>query len=199
MGGSAHRLYLPPAHSGLSCRIVIVEAQKFWVLFLERLSFLLWIGFTIFSVVLVGIGVMSIMYAGIILIGSGAVPARLPLVDTRWAPAALSETSLSLPLVIIGAGIAASFFSLIWRQIGIDHFHYSEMDLLVSSREAEETLSSTLDRLIHEVEESSGDDRTLARARAKAWLLSHGADLDEEEIVLVRIHFSYLLPAGWGL
>jgi hypothetical protein len=178
---------------------VIVEAQKFWVLFLERLSFLLWIGFTIFSVVLVGIGVMSIMYAGIILIGSGAVPARLPLVDTRWAPAALSETSLSLPLVIIGAGIAASFFSLIWRQIGIDHFHYSEMDLLVSSREAEETLSSTLDRLIHEVEESSGDDRTLARARAKAWLLSHGADLDEEEIVLVRIHFSYLLPAGWGL
>jgi hypothetical protein len=122
--------------------MVIAQTQKFWVVLLERLSFLLWIGFTIFSVALIGIGVMSILYAGVILIGSGALPARLPLVDTRWAPAALSATSLALPLLIIGAGIAASFFSLIWRQIGIDHFHYSEMDLLVSSREAEETLSS---------------------------------------------------------
>ncbi len=179
--------------------MVIAQTQKFWVVLLERLSFLLWIGFTIFSVALIGIGVMSILYAGVILIGSGALPARLPLVDTRWAPAALSATSLALPLLIIGVGIAASFFSLLWRQVGIDHFHYSEMDLLVSSQEGEETLASTLDRLIQEVEESSGNDRTLARAQAKAWLLSHVSDLDEEEIDLARVHFSYLLPAGWGL
>lgn len=183
---------------GLLWLVVVAIAKRFCWVFLERLSFLLWIGFTVFSVVLIGLGVMSILYSGVIIIGSGAQPSQLPLIDSRWIPGGSTEASLFLPLVMIGAGIVACLFSLLWRQFGIDHFHYSEFDMLVS-KEAEETLSSTLNNLIHEVEESSGDDRTEARAKAKAWLVSHVSDMDDEEILLARTHFGYLLPYRWGL
>jgi hypothetical protein len=176
---------------------VFAAAKRFCRVFLERLSFLLWIGFTVFSVVLIGLGVMSILYSGIIMIGSGAQPPQLPLVDSRLTPLSPSEPSLFIPLVMIAAGIVATLFSLLWRQTGIDHFHYADFDTLVS-KDVEETLASTLSNLIQEVEGSAGDERREARAKAKAWLVSHVSDMDEEEILLARNHFGYLLPAQWG-
>jgi hypothetical protein len=62
-----------------------------------------------------------------------------------------------------------------------------------------EASSSILKELIRGVEESSGNARSDARAEAKAWLLSHVATLNQRDILLARNHFSYLLPAGWGL
>lgn len=55
-----------------------------------------------------------------------------------------------------------------------------------------------LSKLIREVEQSSGYTRSDARAKAKAWLLANGTSLGENEILLARTHFSYLLPAEWG-
>jgi hypothetical protein len=56
-----------------------------------------------------------------------------------------------------------------------------------------------VDDLIRGVEESSGYDRTDARAKAKAWLIGHVATLNQKDIQIARLHFGYLLPAGWGL
>lgn len=58
--------------------------------------------------------------------------------------------------------------------------------------------ASVLEDLIRGVEESSGYDRTDARAKAKAWLISHVASMNRYDIEVARAHFSYLLPAGWG-
>jgi hypothetical protein len=58
--------------------------------------------------------------------------------------------------------------------------------------------SSVLNRLIREVEESSGYTRNDARAKAKEWLVTNVTSLGENEIFLAKTHFSYLLPADWG-
>ena len=96
------------------------------------------------------------------------------------------------------AGILGIFLSIFWRQVGVDHFHYQLYDSVTLPGEEDETPSSVLHALIHEVEISAGNARTDARVRAKAWLLSHAAALDEEDIQLARTHFGYMLPAGWG-
>jgi len=58
--------------------------------------------------------------------------------------------------------------------------------------------SSVLNRLIREVEESSGYTRNDARAKAKEWLVTNVTSLGQNEIFLAKTHFSYLLPADWG-
>ncbi len=178
--------------------MVTDAVKKFlWVL-LERISFLLWIAFTIFSVVLIGLGVMSILYSLIIVIGSGAQPLHLPLLDSRLTPVTTAEAGIYLPLLLIALGVMATLVSFRWRQIGVDRLHYLELDSLVNARDPEENFSHMLDNLILEVEESSGNERTEARAKAKQWLLSHVGDMDEDDIQLARAHFSYLLPPQWG-
>jgi hypothetical protein len=52
--------------------------------------------------------------------------------------------------------------------------------------------------LIREDERAVGYDRNHVRAKAKTWLIQHGASLGPEDIVLARDHFGYLLPMGWG-
>jgi hypothetical protein len=59
--------------------------------------------------------------------------------------------------------------------------------------------SSALEDLIRGVEESSGCARTDARAKAKAWLISHVASMNPRDIEVARSHFGYLLPAEWGI
>jgi hypothetical protein len=62
-----------------------------------------------------------------------------------------------------------------------------------------ETPSHVIKDLIREVENSAGYARNDARAKAKAWLISHVSSLDEEDILLAKAHFGYLLPAEWGV
>jgi len=62
-----------------------------------------------------------------------------------------------------------------------------------------EAPSSVLKDLIREVEGSSGYARNDARAKAKLWLISRVSSLRENEILLAKLHFGYLLPSGWGL
>ena len=52
--------------------------------------------------------------------------------------------------------------------------------------------------LILEDESAVGYERNHVRAKAKSWLIEHGATLGAEDIVLARDHFGYLLPMGWG-
>jgi hypothetical protein len=58
--------------------------------------------------------------------------------------------------------------------------------------------SIALQGLIRDVEESSGYSRNDARAKAKAWLLSHVSSMNQTDIAFAREHFAYLLPVGWG-
>lgn len=57
---------------------------------------------------------------------------------------------------------------------------------------------SVLKDLIREVESTVGCARNDARAKAKTWLISHASSLGEEDILLAKAHFGYLLPAEWG-
>jgi len=59
--------------------------------------------------------------------------------------------------------------------------------------------TSVLQDLIREVESSSGYARNDVRAKAKTWLISRVSSLGEEDILLAKVHFGYLLPAEWGL
>jgi len=147
--------------------------------FLEFASFLMWMAFTIMSIALAGLGIEGILLAFFMLMASSMHPVHFPLTMT----------------VLGGVGV---FLSIVWRQIGIDHFHYLHYDT-PHFIEAEETPASVLHTLIREVEESSLSDRTTARAKAKAWLLTHRSEMDEEAIELARTHFGYLLPPDWGL
>jgi hypothetical protein len=146
---------------------------------LERLSFFLWIAFTIFSISLAGIGLEGIVLGLFLLMASSTGP-------------------IHFPFATVLAGVLGISLSIFWRQVGINHFHYLVYDSVTLPGEEAETPSSVLHALIHEVEISAGNARTDARARAKAWLLGHAAALDEEDIELARTHFGYLLPAGWG-
>jgi hypothetical protein len=80
-------------------------------------------------------------------------------------------------------------------QAFLDAAHYLRFLLTHGGRGPSKTL---LD-LIHEVECTAGNDRSDARAKAKAWLLSDGLFMGQEDILLARTHFYYLLPASWGL
>ena len=53
--------------------------------------------------------------------------------------------------------------------------------------------------LICEVESSAGFVRNEARMKAKTWLIRHVSSMGEEDILLAKLHFDYLLPAEWGL
>jgi len=89
--------------------------------------------------------------------------------------------------------------SILWRQVGIDYFHYLSYDGVPLSEEESDAPSRVLQNLIREVENSAGYARNDARAKAKAWLISHASSLEEEDILLAKAHFGYLLPAEWGL
>ena len=97
-----------------------------------------------------------------------------------------------------GLGSLGICVSILWRQIGVDHLHYLQYDSPGGAFSGDDTPSSMLKNLIREVEESSGYARNDARAKAKAWLMAYVASLDEEDILLARKHFNYLLPAQWG-
>jgi hypothetical protein len=60
------------------------------------------------------------------------------------------------------------------------------------------TSRGVLRALIREDENAVGYDRNNVRAKAKSWLIEHGATLGADDIVLARDHFGYLLPMGWG-
>ena len=145
---------------------------------LECVSFLLWILFTILSVALAGLGVEGILFAVFVLAFSTTQPVHFPLVMTA-------------------AGGLGVFLSIVWRQVGIDYFHYLQYDSPSFLAGDEEETSHVLQDLIQEVESSSGYARSDARAKAKSWLIAHVSALNEEDILLARAHFGYLLPAGW--
>ena len=152
---------------------------KALLLFLECLSFLLWIVFTIFSIALAGLGLEGILFAAFMLIASGAQPVHFPL-------------------TMAGAGVLGVFLSILWRQVGVDHFHYLRYDSSPFIEDEGVTPSGVLKDLIREVENSAGYARNDARAKAKTWLISHVSSLDEEDVLLAKAHLGYLLPAGWG-
>ncbi len=140
-------------------------------IWLERLSFFLWIAFTIFSISLAGVGLEGAIF-NVLMSGT-------PPVDSQ--------------VVMIIAGTVGTAVSMMWRQVGIDHFHYSEHDDFVSFEE-EDSRAFILKGLIRKVEMSTGHDRTEARAHAKTWLSENLSALDEEELQLATTHFGYLLP-----
>jgi hypothetical protein len=148
-------------------------------MFLEKLSFYLWIIFTIFSISVTGLGIEGILFAAYMLIVSSAVPVHFPV-----------------GMVMVG-GLGV-FLSIFWRQVGIDYFHYLAYDTLPFSEGDSEAPSQVLHQLIRKVEGSGGYERNDARAKAKAWLIEHVSSLDEEDILLAKAHFGYLLPAEWG-
>jgi hypothetical protein len=152
---------------------------KALVTFLECLSFLLWIVFTIFSIALAGLGLEGILLATFLVVIS-------------------SEQPVHFPVTMAGAGAVGVFLSILWRQVGIDHFHYLSHDSPTFVEGENETPSSILEGLIREVNDSAGYARNDARAKAKTWLVSHVSSLNEEDILLAKTHFGYLLPAGWG-
>lgn len=147
---------------------------------LERVSFIFWILFTIASIALAGLGIEGVLFAGFMFLVSSAGPVHFPL-------AAVSTGSIGVLL------------SILWRQVGINHFHYLRYDSVPFADDEEEDKPSHILRdLILKVENSSGYDRNDARAMAKTWLIDHVSSLDEEDILLAKTHFGYLLPAGWG-
>jgi len=147
--------------------------------YLECLSFLLWIVFTIFSIALAGLGIEGILLALFLLMASSAHPIHFSLAMTT-------------------VGVLGVYLSILWRQVGIDHFHYLVYDSSSFFDDDAETPSSVLKALISEVENAAGYARNDARAKAKKWLVAHASRLDEEDILLAKAHFGYLLPADWG-
>jgi hypothetical protein len=145
---------------------------------LEHLSFFLWIIFTIFSISLAGVGIEGILFACFMLIASSIQPVHFPL-----------------GMVCVG-GIGF-LLSLAWRQIGVTHFHYLVYDS-IDHFEEEDSPSRVLHDLIRSVESSAGYARNDARAKAKVWLISHASSLDDEDILLAKARFGYMLPADWG-
>jgi len=89
----------------------------------------------------------------------------------------------SIPVAVV----MAFLLSIYWQRFAIDPG-------VVKG----EPSSRILSNLIREVEESSGYTRNDARAKAKVWLLANVTSLGENEILLAKTHFSYLLPAEWG-
>jgi drug/metabolite transporter superfamily protein YnfA len=147
--------------------------------YLECLSFVLWMVFTILSIALTGLGIEGIILAAFLLIISSTQPVHFPL-------------------AMAGVGGMGVFLSILWRQVGVDHFHYLQFYSPGFVEGEGESPSRVLKDLIREVEESSGYARNDARAKAKTWLIGHVSSLDEEDILLARAHFGYMLSAEWG-
>jgi hypothetical protein len=145
----------------------------------ERLSFFLWMMETIIAISLAGIGIEGMLLAGYLLLIASPQPVHFPL----------STMALG------GLGMV---LSRVWRQVGVEHFHYLQYDSALFLAETREAPSHVLDELIREVENSAGYARNDARAKAKAWLIEHVSSLDGEGILLAKAHFGYLLPAEWG-
>jgi hypothetical protein len=143
--------------------------------YLERLSFFLWIAFTILSISLTGIGVEGLIFA-LLVVSSAQV------------------LHFSLTIVLGAIGV---FLSMRWRQAGVDHLHYLSCDSVIPGEDSEAP-SRILTDLIREIAITTGNARTDARSKAKTWLINHVSSLDEEDIRLAKAHFGYLLPAGWG-
>src|ERR1700761_2681044 len=146
---------------------------------LERLSFFFWILFTIASIALAGLGIEGVIFGLFMLLASSAGPVHFPL-------------------AAVSIGTIGILLSMVWRQIGVDHFHYLTYDSIPFLDGDEEEPSRILRDLILKVETSSGYARNDARALAKTWLIEHVSALDEEDILLAKTHLGYLLPAGWG-
>jgi hypothetical protein len=146
---------------------------------LERLSFYLWILFTIFSISLAGLGIEGVVFAGYMLMVSSTQPVHFPLG------------------MVIQGGLGV-FLSIFWRQVGIDHLHYLLYDTALYSEGEDDAPSHILKDLIRKVENSAGYARNDERAKAKAWLINHVSALSKEDILLAKAHFGYLLPAEWG-
>ncbi len=134
------------------------------------------------AISLAGIGLEGMLFAGYLLMSSSPEPVHLPLATVAMG----------------GLGLAVS---RIWRQVGVDHFHYAQYDsaIFFSAEHESEAPSHVLRDLIREVERSAGYARNDARAKAKAWLIEHASSLDEDDILLAKAHFGYLLPTAWGL
>ena len=147
--------------------------------YLERLSFCLWMVFTICSISLAGVGIEGVIFAGCMLMAS-------------------STQSVHFPLAMVAVGGLGVFLSMVWRRVGINHFHYLRYDSAPCFEGEGDAPSNILKGLIREVESSTGYARNDVRAKAKAWLISHVSSLDEEDILLAKAHFGYLLPAEWG-
>jgi hypothetical protein len=147
--------------------------------FLEFCSFILWMIFTILSIALAGLGLEGIIFAAFLVLVSSTEPVHFPVTMTL-------------------AGIVGIFLSIFWRQVGVDHFHYWLYDSPKFSKEDSDAPSAVLESLIDEVESCSGYARNDARAKAKQWLINHVSSLDEEDILLAKNRFGYLLPADWG-
>ena len=155
--------------------------QRFRI-YLERFSFYLWILFTIFAISVAGLGLEGVLFAGFLVLVS-------------------STQEVHFPLAMVSEGSFALCLSILWRQVGINYFHYLQHDSIpfFDGEADEDSPSCVLKELIHEVESSAGYARNDARAKAKAWLLSHASALDEEDILLAKTHFGYMLPTGWGV
>jgi hypothetical protein len=147
--------------------------------FLERLSFILWIVFTIFSISFAGVGIEGMLFASYMLIAS-------------------NTQTVHFPLPMVCAGGLGVILSIAWRQAGVNHFHYLLYDSAIFSEEKSDAPSRVLKDLIREVEESVGYARNDARTKTKTWLMDHVSSLDEEDILLAKTHFGYLLPEDWG-
>jgi len=110
------------------------------------------------------------------------------VVPSPNTPVTSNTQPVDFPLSMPVAVVMAFLLSIFWQKFGID------------SRVVKgETPSSVLKNLIREVEESSGYTRNDARAKAKAWLVGNVTSLGDNEILLAKTHFSYLLPSEWGL
>ena len=136
--------------------------------------------FTILSIALAGLGLEGIVLAVFLLMCSGTVPVHFPLTMTS-------------------AGCLGIILSLHWRRMGVAHLHYASYDAPGIFGKGNNTASEILLGFIREIESSTGYARNDVRAKAKDWLIHHVSSLDEEDILLARAHFGYLLPAGWGL
>ena len=110
------------------------------------------------------------------------------VVPSPNTPVISNTQPVDFPLSMPVAVVMAFLLSIFWQKFGID-------PRVVNG----ETPSSVLKNLIREVEESSGYTRNDARAKAKAWLVGNVTSLGDNEILLAKTHFSYLLPSEWGL
>jgi hypothetical protein len=79
-----------------------------------------------------------------------------------------------------------------------DHLRTKLENIWICLKNGRNTSSENLSSLIRKVELSVGYARNDARVKAKAWLVNHVSAMGQEDILLARTHFGYLLPVGWG-
>jgi len=103
------------------------------------------------------------------------------------SPLTYSTQPVNIPLSMTVAVLLGLSLSVFWRKFVID-----------PGAAKGEPPSMVLSKLIREVEESTGYTRSDARAKAKTWLVDNVTSLGENDILLAKSHFSYLLPSEWG-